>query len=515
MKILSVGCCDAGIEFWIGEKLEGVHLDGIDLDVRMIASAKERATARGLDWTFQQGAAEDAPALLPDDHGSYDAVVAYELIEHVIDPDKFLSSLEVMLKPGGRIYISTPNGTYGDGHNPHHLRVYRPVDLASTLRGHGQLVNMFAGPDSTLSASYTPGPRRGEVAIWCGPGWERWSPMDIAMKGLGGSETAAVRLAEELDALGYLVTVYGEVEDCAFRSVIYRHWERFDGMEHRQAVICSRNPSLFDRPIKARNRILWVHDTDCGDVLTQKRADQIDAFVTLSKWHHDHFAGVYPFIGTGRLHQFRNGINLRLFDPQPWEGRAQRVLYTSSPDRGLDQLLKLWPRVLEQVPDAELAFCYAPVYQKVADSDPRVGAFRDSITALADQPGVVQLPAQPQPELAKLMCHSRVWAHPSWFGNGNAPFHETSCIGAMEAQAAGCYVIASDWGALRETVRAGQLVNSGGPDSERWRDAFVDRMVEGLTSPVAGQAAVKHAPNAVADLGWNGVAVDFSRLIEA
>jgi hypothetical protein len=35
------------------------------------------------------------------------------------------------------------------------------------------------------------------------------------------------------------------------------------------------------------------------------------------------------------------------------------ALYTSSPDRGLDFLLELWPRVREQVPDAELHCAYA------------------------------------------------------------------------------------------------------------------------------------------------------------
>jgi 2-polyprenyl-3-methyl-5-hydroxy-6-metoxy-1,4-benzoquinol methylase len=42
----------------------------------------------------------------------YDVVMALEVIEHTAHPDQFLRSLAALLKPGGRIVISTPNGGY-------------------------------------------------------------------------------------------------------------------------------------------------------------------------------------------------------------------------------------------------------------------------------------------------------------------------------------------------------------------------------------------------------------------
>jgi 2-polyprenyl-3-methyl-5-hydroxy-6-metoxy-1,4-benzoquinol methylase len=42
----------------------------------------------------------------------FDAVLATEIIEHVAHPDRFLVCLAGMLKPGGWLFVTTPNGRY-------------------------------------------------------------------------------------------------------------------------------------------------------------------------------------------------------------------------------------------------------------------------------------------------------------------------------------------------------------------------------------------------------------------
>lgn len=42
----------------------------------------------------------------------FDAVLATEVIEHLAHPDEFLVCLATMVKPGGRIFLTTPNGRY-------------------------------------------------------------------------------------------------------------------------------------------------------------------------------------------------------------------------------------------------------------------------------------------------------------------------------------------------------------------------------------------------------------------
>lgn len=44
--------------------------------------------------------------------GRYDAVMALEIIEHVAHPDEFVAKLATLLRPGGVLVMSTPNGGY-------------------------------------------------------------------------------------------------------------------------------------------------------------------------------------------------------------------------------------------------------------------------------------------------------------------------------------------------------------------------------------------------------------------
>jgi 2-polyprenyl-6-hydroxyphenyl methylase/3-demethylubiquinone-9 3-methyltransferase len=42
----------------------------------------------------------------------FDSVVAFEVIEHVAHPDQFLASVAKLITPGGRLFLTTPNGRY-------------------------------------------------------------------------------------------------------------------------------------------------------------------------------------------------------------------------------------------------------------------------------------------------------------------------------------------------------------------------------------------------------------------
>jgi 2-polyprenyl-3-methyl-5-hydroxy-6-metoxy-1,4-benzoquinol methylase len=48
----------------------------------------------------------------------FDSVVAAEVIEHMAHPDEFLAATEKILKPGGHLFLSTPNGKYFRFHYP-------------------------------------------------------------------------------------------------------------------------------------------------------------------------------------------------------------------------------------------------------------------------------------------------------------------------------------------------------------------------------------------------------------
>lgn len=505
MRILDLGAHDGYVTYWLSQQQEGVQVDAVELH----PDAVKECRRRGINCV--QGYAEDAYRYF--EQGSYDIVFCAELIEHVVDVDRLLRVCEQMIKPEGLIVLSTPDGTFGTGNNPHHLRVLRSIDLAELLRRRGELHRMAVGVDSLTLAAYRPAQRRGELAIHTGAGWMRWAPQDIDLKGLGGSETAAVRLADALAALGWVVTVYGDIEQGCHGQVVYRHHETFDPLQHRDVVISSRLPELFDRPVAARKKLLWMHDTDCGDRLTWERVKHIDHILTLSAWHTEHVQRLYPSDYWPKIVQIRNGIDFEHFTPNgKVPKRQRRVLYTSSPDRGLDLLLEMWPQVRKRVPRATLEFAYAPVYFKVAEERPEVAEHQQRIEKLADQPGVKALGSLSQPALAELMRSSLVWCAPSYNTPHDVPFYETSCIGAMEAQAAGCHVVASSWGALTETVKVGALVDAE-PKSGPWKTQFVDAIVRGLRDAGTQKEAQTKGPKAVAGMGWDGVARQVTEIV--
>lgn len=442
-----------------------------------------------------------------DDDELYDAVIVAGDLDNTLDPRERLKALAANVGLGGRLYVTVPEGRIGRQATPGRRRAFRSVDVASMLRELGEVESFGIDEAGWMSGSVTPKPKRQEIAVWTGYAIGPWHPMDIAKRGLGGSETAAWRIAEQLADRGYVVTLYGHfAQEGCVKDVILRDFQTFDPLHPYHALIAFRDASIFDLPHASKHKLLWLEDVAGAEGLNEQRAEALDLVCTVSEWHHGDVLDHYPWINPEKVITCRNGIHLPFFERIPADvERELRVLYTSSPDRGLDVLLEMWPDVLKRVPDATLYHSYGPWYDIVADHSPGISAHRRRLRELGEQPGVHKLPPQGQGDLALLMRSSLVWCAPSYFSAGGAKFNETSCISAMEAQAAGLHVVASKWGALTETVKVGRLID-GDPMSKPYRRRFVDAIVAGLTDPKVQAQAQEKAPAAVAGMGWEGVA---------
>ena len=61
--------------------------------------------------------------------GTFDLIIACEVIEHVAHPDQFLAKLYSLLAPGGALYLTTPNGRYFRNKLPSFSQVSDPAEL--------------------------------------------------------------------------------------------------------------------------------------------------------------------------------------------------------------------------------------------------------------------------------------------------------------------------------------------------------------------------------------------------
>jgi 2-polyprenyl-3-methyl-5-hydroxy-6-metoxy-1,4-benzoquinol methylase len=134
-KLLDIGCGNG--DFLLSAREAGWRVVGIDPDPKAIAVA----TQRGLDVSV--GSIES----LTGRSGCFDAITLSHVLEHVHEPQHVVQAIHRLLKPGGVIYIDTPNiesrGAQYWGKNwrgletPRHLVLFSLEGLVGLLKAGG------------------------------------------------------------------------------------------------------------------------------------------------------------------------------------------------------------------------------------------------------------------------------------------------------------------------------------------------------------------------------------------
>ena len=310
-----------------------------------------------------------------------------------------------------------------------------------------------------------------EVSIFA-YAWEEWTP-ETAKTGIGGSEEAIIYLSKLLTARGWDVHVYSQCgsEAKVYDGVTYHPFWEWSPEEPTDIFISWRNAEMIDLNVKAKKRYLWLHDTNPESAIIP-RLEKLDKIIVLSKAHRS----LYPNVPDEKIMLSANGIIPEQFENRNVERHPHRLIYASSPDRGLGCLLNLWPKIKERVPDAELYWAYGwESFDKVRASDPNALAFKAEIKKLLEQPGCHEVGRIGHQELADLFLSCGVWGYPT-------EFFEIFCITAVKAQAAGCIPVCTSVGALPYVVTSGASVQSTNiyTDAEA-KDRFVEAVVKAMS----------------------------------
>ena len=73
----------------------------------------------------------------------FDAVVSFQVIEHIDDDIDFVREVSRVLRPGGKFVVSTPNAPMSLTRNPWHVREYNADELRNLLECHFSKVEAY------------------------------------------------------------------------------------------------------------------------------------------------------------------------------------------------------------------------------------------------------------------------------------------------------------------------------------------------------------------------------------
>jgi len=103
-RVLDLGCFCGGSGRWLKQRFPGCEVIGIEMLDKAAAMAAQ-IYDQVIVGTFEQVDFEKT-GLKP---GSFDAIIAADVLEHIYNPWQALQRLKHLLAPNGAIYVSLPN----------------------------------------------------------------------------------------------------------------------------------------------------------------------------------------------------------------------------------------------------------------------------------------------------------------------------------------------------------------------------------------------------------------------
>lgn len=285
--------------------------------------------------------------------------------------------------------------------------------------------------------------------------FEDWDYENAIKQGIGGSETSIVEMAWRLARRGHDVTVYAPIKKTTkpiWRGVKWLRYEKATFKENGVWILY-RCPEMIDKCKQTKDRQVWHlwQDWDYPQ-MNQKRikgAKHITLCHAHGHYMQERYPGIEPWISS-------NGIKLELIEEaeKGIKRNPYRVMYASSPDRGLKNALKIVQKAREYEPKIEFHAFYG---------------FNNLNKLIKGQPNSPM--AKDKDEIMELLKQDNVFFHGrinqkqlmrEWFKSGVylyiTNFFETSHISGMEAQACGAIPIFSPIFAQGENLKHGVAV---------------------------------------------------------
>jgi hypothetical protein len=304
-------------------------------------------------------------------------------------------------------------------------------------------------------------------------GFNNWSGSSILTIGVGGSETYIIEMARYIQkSHEFDVYVFCNcLEEEVFEGVIYKplnDYYSFIKQNYIHTCIVSRYSEYLPVTFKGftENVYMVVHDlTPTGIVIPMDK--KLKKIFCLTEWHVEYMTQIFPSL-KDLLVPFYYGIDFDKFKNDHITLKQQyKFIYSSFPNRGLLQLLQMWPKIFEFQPQASLHI-YCDIDGKWVNQVQ--GEMMNKIRQLFSEYGVTENKMNiyyhgwvNKKVLADAWLSSDIWFYPCTFA-------ETFCLTALEAALTKTLVITNNLAALQNTVgHRGVIIKGDAVDSD-WQE---------------------------------------------
>jgi glycosyltransferase involved in cell wall biosynthesis len=269
-------------------------------------------------------------------------------------------------------------------------------------------------------------------------------------RGLTGTDVTSFQLAVEMGRRGHDVTWFTNLthdhEGRGIRFARYEHWEREESAQRWDAAVATLSP----RPLAiAKDAGLRVLNEQVNDFANWPGWEKyVDVVTALSKAHEAQLRKHTTFDNWRTL---PNGVDPSVFHEGDRNNR--KMVWASSPDRGLHWLLELFPRLKKAVPDVTLDVLYMYLAGMANETGEVANRYRYMNTALTKLSGhgVHFHGSVSRQRVVEAFSTSRVLAYTC---HPDGPFTEGFSCTTLEAAVAGCLPVIVGADALAEIYGA-------------------------------------------------------------
>ena len=303
-------------------------------------------------------------------------------------------------------------------------------------------------------------------------GFNNWSGSSILTIGVGGSETYIIEMARYIQKSGMFdVFVFCKcLTEENFEGVTYKplnDYYAFIKQNYIHTCIVSRYSEYLPVTFKGftENVYLVVHDlTPSGIVIPVDK--KLKNIFCLTEWHVEYFTQFFPSLKNITV-PFYYGIDFHKFsrnkESKLYIKEQYKFIYSSFPNRGLLQLLQMWPKIYEFQPHASLHI-YCDINGEWVNQVE--GEMMKQIKQLMTEQNNLNIYYHGwvnKQTLAEAWTTADIWFYP-------CTFKETFCLTALEAALTKTLVITNNLAALQNTVGQRGVIIKGDATEIEWQE---------------------------------------------